>query len=231
MWGAVIINHVLPDQTGLELIRTIRSGPAGTALRVVLLGAVPSPQLIGAVVSDCVVKPVHADRLLDALDATQAAHTADTAHPRVLDAPAGARSGHLRVLVAEDNPENQRVATRILEGAGARVDIAPDGQAAVTMASRTRYDLILMDLQMPVLDGAQAAVAIRAEEHATDQEPVPIVAFTAHAVEGFREQCLNAGMNDYIVKPITTRDLVDTVHRWADRRCSWPTTHPRSGSS
>ena len=106
----------------------------------------------------------------------------------------------------------------ILEGAGARVEIAPDGQAAVTMASRTRYDLILMDLQMPVLDGAQAAVAIRAEEHAADQEPVPIVAFTAHAVEGFREQCLNAGMNDYIVKPITARDLVDTVHRWADRR-------------
>ena len=86
------------------------------------------------------------------------------------------------------------------------------------MAARTRYDLILMDLQMPVLDGSQATVAIRDAERMADEEPVPIVAFTAHAVEGFREQCLAAGMNDYIVKPIASRDLVDTVHRWVDRR-------------
>lgn len=218
-FGAVVINHVLPDQTGLELIRTIRSERARDPLRLVLLGAVPSRQLIGSVVSDCVVKPLHAERLLDALETGRADDTAErlarAVRPPLPVSPSGRA---LRVLVAEDNPENQRVATRILEGAGAQVTIAPDGQAAVAMAARTRYDLILMDLQMPVLDGSQATVAIRDAERMADEEPVPIVAFTAHAVEGFREQCLAAGMNDYIVKPIASRDLVDTVHRWVDRR-------------
>lgn len=124
----------------------------------------------------------------------------------------------MRILVAEDNQQNQRVATRFLESAGGRVEIALDGQVAVDMAAKTRYDVILMDLQMPVLDGSQAAVAIRDAERMRNDEPVPIVAFTAHAVEGVRQQCLAAGMNDYIVKPISGRDLVDTVHRWADRR-------------
>lgn len=134
-------------------------------------------------------------------------------------APLAPGSGYpVRVLVAEDNPENQELARRILERAGAMVDVAADGHAAVLMASRTRYDLILMDLQMPALDGCEAAAAIRATEHAADQEPVPIVAFTAHAAEGVRERCLRAGMNDHIAKPIATRELVDTVNRWADRR-------------
>ena len=218
-FGAAVINHVLPDQTGLELIRTIRSERARDPLRLVLLGAVPSPQLIGSVVSDCVVKPLHAERLLDALETGRADDTTERLARAVPPPLPAAPSGRaLRVLVAEDNPENQRVALRILEGAGAQVTIAPDGQAAVEMAARTRYDLILMDLQMPVLDGAQATVVIRDAERAADEEPVPIVAFTAHAVEGFREQCLAAGMNDYIVKPIASRDLVETVHRWADRR-------------
>ncbi|MEQ1729169.1 MAG: response regulator [Vicinamibacterales bacterium] len=123
-----------------------------------------------------------------------------------------------RVLVAEDNPESQLVATRILEGAGARVECAPDGEVAVVMAARTRYDLILMDLQMPVLDGLQAAMAIRHAERLRDDEPVPILAFTAHAAEGLRQQCLAAGMNDYIVKPAPGHDLVNALHRWVDRR-------------
>ncbi|MFN7916146.1 MAG: response regulator [Vicinamibacterales bacterium] len=217
-YAAAIINHVLPDQTGLELIRTIRSERPADPMRIVLIGAVPSPQLVGTVVSDCVVKPVHASRLLDALDTRVAADRARAVVTTPALPPAYGTERPLRILVAEDNAENQRVATRILEGAGAQVDIAQDGRTAVDMAVRTRYDLVLMDLQMPVLDGSQAAVAIRDAERLTDDEPVPIVAFTAHAVEGFREQCLQAGMNDYIVKPITTQDLIDAVHRWADRR-------------
>ena len=217
-YAAMVIDHELPDQTGLELIRTIRGDRAHDGVRLVLLSTVPSPQLIGAVVSDCVVKPVHPDRLLDALDEARPGARLDGAPaPAPTLAPDDSERPP-RILVAEDNAENQRVATRILESAGARVEIAPDGQAAVDMAARTRYDLILMDLQMPVLDGSQAAVAIRGAERLRDDEPVPIVAFTAHAVEGFRQQCLAAGMNDYIVKPIAGRDLVETVHRWVDRR-------------
>ncbi len=217
-YAAMVIDHDLPDQTGLELIRTIQSDRTHQDLRLVLLSTVASPQLNGAVVSDCVVKPLHADRVLDALDEERTAarlNGAPAPQPTLTTVDSDRPP---RILVAEDNAENQRVATRLLESAGAHVAIAADGQAAVDMAAKTHYDLILMDLQMPVLDGMQAAVAIRDTERLRDDEPVPIVAFTAHAVEGFRQQCLAAGMNDYVVKPIAGRDLVDTVHRWLDRR-------------
>ena len=219
-YAAMVIDDGLPDETGFELIRTIRSDRAHEAVRLVLLSSGPSAPLFGAVGVVCVVKPLHADRLLDALDEARTAARLDEA-PTPTPTPtlaSGDRTRPTRILVAEDNPQNQRVATRFLESAGARVEIALDGQAAVEMAAKTRYDVILMDLQMPVVDGKQAAVAIRDAEHRRNDEPVPIVAFTAHAVEGVRQQCLAAGMNDYIVKPITGRDLVNTVHRWVDRR-------------
>jgi len=217
-YAAMVIDHELPDQTGFELVRTIRSDRAHEAVRLVLLGRGPSAQLFGVVGAVCVLKPVHADRLLDTLDEVRTSARLDVAPALAPTLASGDRERSMRILVAEDNQQNQRVATRFLESAGARVEIALDGQAAVDMAAKTRYDVILMDLQMPVLDGRQAAVAIRDAEHRRNDEPVPIVAFTAHAVEGVRQQCLAAGMNDYIVKPITGRDLVDTAHRWVDRR-------------
>ena len=217
-YAAMVIDHELPDQTGFELVRTIRSDRAHEAVRLVLLGRGPSAQLFGVVGAVCVLKPVHADRLLDTLDEVRTSARLDVAPALAPTLASGDRERSMRILVAEDNQQNQRVATRFLESAGARVEIALDGQAAVDMAAKTRYDVILMDLQMPVLDGSQAAVAIRDAERMRNDEPVPIVAFTAHAVEGVRQQCLAAGMNDYIVKPISGRDLVDTVHRWIDRR-------------
>ena len=217
-YAAMVIDDGLPDETGFELIRTIRSDRAHEAVRLVLLSSGPSAPLFGAVGVVCVVKPLHADRLLDALDDARTSARLDGVPALARTLASGDREWPTRILVAEDNPQNQRVATRFLESAGARVEIALDGQAAVEMAAKTRYDVILMDLQMPVVDGKQAAVAIRDAEHRRNDEPVPIVAFTAHAVEGVRQQCLAAGMNDYIVKPITGRDLVNTVHRWVDRR-------------
>ncbi len=217
-YAAMVIDDELPDETGFELIRTIRSDRVHEAVRLVLLGSGPSAPLFGAVGAVCVLKPLHADRLLDALDDARTSARLDGVPALARTLASGDREWPTRILVAEDNPQNQRVATRFLESAGARVEIALDGQAAVDMAAKTRYDVILMDLQMPVLYGRQAAVAIRDAEHRRNDEPVPIVAFTAHAVEGVRQECLAAGMNDYIVKPISGRDLVDTVHRWVDRR-------------
>ncbi|MGC4085126.1 MAG: response regulator [Vicinamibacterales bacterium] len=217
--AAVVVSDTLPDQAGLDLVRAMTLERGRAALHVVLLGAVPNGAAAGSPVTDVVPRPVHAARVLDALDPQVSASEDGPVHggiPALEPAEPDARP--LRILVAEDNAENQRVATRLLEGAGAVVHIAPDGRAAVDMASRTRYDVILMDLQMPIMDGTQAAVAIRRDERDREEEPVPIVAFTAHAVEGFREQCLDAGMNDYIVKPIPASELVDTVRRWADRR-------------
>jgi CheY-like chemotaxis protein/HPt (histidine-containing phosphotransfer) domain-containing protein len=124
----------------------------------------------------------------------------------------------LRILVAEDDPHNRQVATRALEEAGAVVDVAPDGQTAVAMAARTRFDLILMDVQMPIVDGLRATLDIRAAERRASADSVPIIAFTAHGDADLRARCIDAGMNDYLVKPVAAAVLVDTVRKWADWR-------------
>jgi len=117
----------------------------------------------------------------------------------------------VRVLVVEDNTINQRLATRLLEKMGADVDVASDGEEGVEVAATRSYDLILMDCQMPRLDGFAATRAIRLREsgHRT-----PIIAMTANAMAGDRERCLEAGMDDYLAKPIDRRQLRATLDRW-----------------
>jgi signal transduction histidine kinase/CheY-like chemotaxis protein len=116
-----------------------------------------------------------------------------------------------RVLVAEDNPVNQLVAQRLLERYGCSVDVVATGTAAVHRHQMERYDLILMDCQMPELDGYEAARLIRTANH---QAHVPIIALTAQAFPGDRERCLAAGMDDYVSKPINAAQFIATVGRW-----------------
>lgn len=120
----------------------------------------------------------------------------------------------LRVLVAEDTPANQRLIAQILQKRGHQTDVAADGREAVAMARTHHYDVVLMDIQMPVMDGFQAAIALRAL-HQPGQPHLPIVAMTAHAMRGDRERCLSAGMDDYVPKPIDRTKLVETIERLA----------------
>jgi len=119
------------------------------------------------------------------------------------------------VLLAEDNDVNQLVATLMLESYGLQVDLAADGLSAVTAVAHTRYDLVLMDCQMPGMDGFAATAAIRAGERAAGR--CVIVALTAHAMDGDRERCLAAGMDDYLTKPLMREDLVRVLQRWIPR--------------
>jgi two-component system, sensor histidine kinase and response regulator len=121
-----------------------------------------------------------------------------------------------RVLLAEDNAVNQKVACRTLEKLGYRVDVAPDGLAAFKAWETGRYDLILMDCQMPVLDGYEATRKIRQLE--PDGVRIPIVALTAHAMKGADEQCTAAGMDDYLTKPIDRKQLEATLEKWLNAR-------------
>jgi CheY-like chemotaxis protein/HPt (histidine-containing phosphotransfer) domain-containing protein len=118
-----------------------------------------------------------------------------------------------RILLAEDNLINQQVALAMLTSLGLQTEIANNGQEAVAMASNQRYDIILMDCQMPVMDGYQATAEIRQQAPAANRR-LPIVALTANAMEGDRTQCLAAGMDDYLAKPYTREQLLQVLSRW-----------------
>jgi CheY-like chemotaxis protein len=120
----------------------------------------------------------------------------------------------LRVLVAEDNRVNQMVIVRLLEKVGHRVDVAANGHETLSALALASYDLVLMDCQMPEMDGFEATRAIREAERATGTH-IPIVALTANALEGDRERCLAVGMDDYLAKPITPRALTAALARVA----------------
>lgn len=123
-----------------------------------------------------------------------------------------ASPGGAKVLIAEDNPINQRVAVIILSKLGYSTDVAADGAEVLQMLQQQHYDLVLMDCQMPVMDGFEATQAIRALKSDTSQ--IPIIAVTANALAGQREKCLASGMNDYISKPISTDLLASTIQKY-----------------
>ena len=144
--------------------------------------------------------------------------------PREPALSADASAPRRRILVAEDNRVNQTVAMRILEKAGHQVDVVANGREAVAALDDVVYDLVFMDCQMPDMDGFEATRAIRAGEARTPRH-IPIVALTANAMQGDRERCLAAGMDDYIAKPVTTQTLAAALERWAGSTTS-PLTGP-----
>ena len=124
-----------------------------------------------------------------------------------------------RVLLAEDNPVNAKLATRLLERLGCRVDLASNGQEALHMVQSIPFDIVFMDCQMPELDGFEATRAIREWERTSPTDSsvaarLPIIALTANAMRGDRERCLEAGMDDYITKPLSRDDLVRALNVW-----------------
>jgi signal transduction histidine kinase/CheY-like chemotaxis protein len=194
-----------------ELLLLISPFQAGDAARLTAAGRF----------SACLVKPVRPSRFLGHLQDLLRRPAGSAA--RKQDEPAGrARTPQpslgAAVLLAEDNPINQRVLVLMLESLGCRVAVTADGAEAVACCRERRYDVVLMDCQMPQLDGYDATRAIRRWERENSLEPVPIVALTAHALSGDRLKCLDAGMNDFISKPTSTDKLRAVLLKWIDRR-------------
>jgi CheY-like chemotaxis protein len=171
------------------------------------LGWKPEAELPGT--SATVSKPVRAGHLKARIARIVGRKVAAGVEPvQVSAAPAR----HLRLLVAEDNPVNQKVAVRILEKAGHRVDVAANGQEAVELVRRLPYDVILMDCQMPVMDGFEATRNIRSLMGQASR--TPIVALTANAMDGAAAECLRAGMDAYLTKPLRPAELIAAIDAW-----------------
>ena len=133
----------------------------------------------------------------------------------------------LRVLLAEDNPINRKVATRILERQGHLVVTAENGRLAVQTLEQGDFDVILMDVQMPEMDGFAATAVIREREAEDGAARIPIVAVTAHAMKGYRERCLAAGMDAYVTKPVHANELFAAIEEAIDVARSTATTSGR----
>ena len=214
----ILLDAHMPGIDGFELARRIQSSPsAGGAIVLMLSSAThidDAHKCRELGIWRYLVKPVFQSELLQTiLEASQ------TAGPRM--SPAGARvtSGRttgpaLRILLAEDNLVNQKVTVRALERRGHTVILAQNGHEAVKLASRERFDLILMDIQMPEMDGFEATAAIREIERRTGSH-APIVAMTAHAMKSDQDRCLAAGMDDYISKPIHLNELIRKVEQFS----------------
>jgi len=213
-----ILDMKMPTMDGLSLARSIKAASELGGVRLVLLtsfgqrGHGAEASRIG--ISAYLTKPVDESDLYDCLVEVLARGRAPrppalvTRHSlRERRPPRGAR-----VLVAEDNEVNQKVAVRLLQKLGYRVELADDGRQAVEACRRSRYDAVLMDGQMPSLDGFEATRLIR-ELEGTERR-TPIIAMTASAMKGDRERCLEAGMDDYVSKPITPEALAAVLRRW-----------------
>jgi PAS domain S-box-containing protein len=212
-----IIDEHLPDMDGLDLASRVRHDPLLQETKVIILTTFASrrdqARLDSAGVERTLIKPIKRALLGDTL-ATLLGAPGTAARLDQQSTPRGAPRAKAirRVLVAEDNAVNQRVAVRQLQKLGYTADVVGNGLEALDALERTPYDLILMDCQMPEMDGYRATAEIRRREVAGRR--TPIVAMTANALEGDRERCLAAGMDDYIPKPVREAELASALLRW-----------------
>ena len=216
----LLLDYAMPGMNGVQLARAIQADPKYRDIKTILLGANPAEarRIQPSKIMKTITKPVRQSALYGTIAEVFQGAGYDNQHQRA-EAKAGETNqnrGDKRVLLVEDNPDNQNLAKNILTKAGYRVHVADHGKMAVEAVQKFPYDLILMDIQMPVMDGFEATKAIRTLERTTDRERVPIIALTAHAIENYREKCIRNDMDDYLTKPIRKKMLLAKVESWIE---------------
>jgi signal transduction histidine kinase/CheY-like chemotaxis protein len=227
-FDVALVDYQMPEMDGIGLAHAIRGARGGPSPVLILLSSVGqsfSSEHRDAGFAAVLAKPLKLSHLRDRLlETVGQPDEAVAGIPERVDHDAPRRSGPLRILIAEDNLINQNVALRLLERLGHTADIAGNGREALDRLERAAYDVVLMDVQMPEMDGLEASRAICARWLAPERPR--IIAMTAEAMQGDREKCLAAGMEDYIVKPVTRERLAEALERCEPVRRATPATVP-----
>ena len=217
LYDLTILDAQMPEQDGFALAAAVRADAALSGARLLMLtsagqrGDGERCRQLG--MQAYLTKPIARADLIEAIRAALDASTGERGAAELITRHTIAESrATLRILLAEDNSVNQQVATAMLAKRGHRVDVVDNGREAVDAVARQQYDVVLMDIQMPVMDGFAATAAIR---ELPSGDALPIIALTAHALSGERERCLARGMTDYLAKPFKAHDLFATVERTA----------------
>lgn len=220
-YDLVLLDSQLPGMDGIAVARAVKVEPSLSTPQIILMIPLgqrgPHLDTQDADIAATLTKPIRQTQLYNRITDILDIRSQQVVEPGPLDSsPAIQSHGEIRVLLVEDNAMNQKVAMWMLEKHGCHVDVAVNGLEAVDISARLDYDCIFMDCRMPEMDGFAATAAIRQRE-ATLGTHVPIIAMTANAMIGDREQCLDAGMDDYMPKPIRADDIELILQRWARR--------------
>jgi CheY-like chemotaxis protein len=237
-----ILDMQMPGMDGLTLANEIRKLPATKNLPLVLLTSMgvhsDNPEFAAAAFASCLTKPIKPAQLREVL-----ARVVSGAKPAPQKAPATSKFDPtlasrlpLRVLLVDDNAINQKVAARLLQQMGYKADLAGNGVEALQALDRQPYDLIFMDVMMPEMGGFEATEAIRQRQKQKTQfpnykSPIIIVAMTANAMQGDREKCLAARMDDYMPKPVRPEDVRTIIERWGAKAAQTQPAQPAANIS
>jgi len=234
-YAVAVLDMQMPGMDGETLGRAIRADAALRDTRLVMMTSLgqrrDAARLEAIGFAAYLTKPVRQAELFDSLAAVlagRAAHSGNQMLPR--HTIRKLRRTNARILLAEDNITNQQVALGILKKLGLRGDAVANGAEAVTALEQIPYDLVLMDVQMPVMNGYEATTRIRDPQSAVRNHHVPVIAMTAHAMAGDREKCLEAGMNDYVSKPVAPKALADALEKWLPEETDGKRQEAEAGS-
>jgi PAS domain S-box-containing protein len=230
----LLTDAMMPDMDGFMLVEELRKEPGLAPQTIMMLTSADRQtdatrcRRLG--MAAYLIKPVKADELQIAILAALAGISRDKriaapARQGVASAAGESTSAKLRILLAEDNPVNQRVALHILQKAQHSVVAVGNGREAVEALARETFDVVLMDVQMPEMDGFEATDSIRTKEKITGDH-IPIVAMTAHAMKGDRERCIEGGMDDYVSKPVSAAELLRVLQKFAPQAATSPVAQP-----
>jgi len=224
-YSLILLDAQMPEMDGFDVAERIASDPKLAGATIMMLtssgqyGDVARCKHLG--VAAYMVKPIKQSELFNGIMSVLGKPDVEEKQAGECRSASGMANKRLNILLAEDNAVNQKLAVSVLEKRGHSVKVAHNGRQALEALEKDTFDLILMDVQMPEMDGIEATTAIRENEKTTG-EHMPIIAMTAHAMKGDRERCLSAGMDGYVSKPIRANELFDVLETLAAGRCSCP---------